>query len=195
MNVSACLVTRGDVDTEGAVYGLFDLRDPEHEIRYVGKTLRKLEARLAQHLLEGFNPKRKHTHCGSWLASIGRDNVGIKVLERTSRKNLNACERKWISRLRPLGRLTNHTDGGDGGSGPRSAETRAKISASLKGRPKSKEHAAKAGAARRGIPFTEEQREKLREAHRRNPRTHSEETKRRMSESNRRAWARRKAAA
>lgn len=171
----------------GLIYGLYDLRDPQHEVRYVGKTVRKLETRLAQHLTEAL-VKRRHTHCGSWIISLGRENVGILLLDQANREDLGTLEREWIARLRPSGRLTNLTDGGDGGASSRSIATRAKISASLRGRKKSPEHAAKVGMAHRGKTVTEENRRKLREAWLRNPRTHSLETRRKIGEGNRVAW-------
>lgn len=179
----------------GLVYALYDKLDPQREVRYVGKTLRPLKARLAQHYTDAFTTKGKRSYCGSWLVSVGRGNVGVFILGRTTREGLGDLERYWISQFKATGRLVNSTDGGDGGAGPRSLETRAKISASLKGRPKSKEHAANAGAARKGKKFTEEQRAKLRDSWRRNPRTHSEETRRKISEGNIRAHARKRAAA
>lgn len=48
------------------------------------------------------------------------------------------------------GPLYNRTDGGDGWSGPKSPEHRAKISASHKGRIRSAEHSAKISASKKG---------------------------------------------
>lgn len=63
----------------------------------------------------------------------------------------NEAERRWIALLRSRGaRLTNHTDGGDGGSGKVSPEARAKISAALRGVPLTKEHREKLSRAHRG---------------------------------------------
>lgn len=59
----------------------------------------------------------------------------------------------WIGRLKHGGPLVNHTDGGEGPSGfiqVATPETRAKLSAAMKGKPKSPEHVAKVVAANKG---------------------------------------------
>jgi hypothetical protein len=98
------------------IYALIDPRDGQ--TRYIGKTVRTPHRRLRRHLaLET---------CNSEIA-------------------LNAAEIRQIAEHRACGvRLTNATDGGEGATGWKgTAESRARLSAALKGKPKSPAHRAK----------------------------------------------------
>ena len=112
------------------------------------------------------------------------DCYGIAVLEEVAESTLLCdAERKWIAHGRAMGLpLTNGTDGGDGGTTragvPNSQETRAKISASKKGKParadvaaalrtmfSGRKHSAetieKMSAVKRGKVFSEETKAKI----------------------------------
>lgn len=140
------------------------------------------------------------------LKKYGKDQHRFEILEFLSdRQTLQAREREIITEeliSDPL--CMNLKVGGEGGGEKgvsRSAETRAKMSASMKGVPKSPEHIEKVAALKRGTkhseetkakmsasrkgkkigPFSEEHRAKLSESRRK--RVTSEETKAKMSES------------
>ena len=104
---------------------------------YVGQTRQKLSRRISGH-------KRSKRKFGvdAAIAKYGWDNFTVEVIEECPIEKLNEREIFWIATLgskAPNG--YNLTDGGDGGSGKgrsQSAETRAKISAKLKGKPSPK---------------------------------------------------------
>lgn len=135
------------------IYWLFDVR-PETMIEwpngrpfYCGKTVLKPSARFAKHRSDAKRCinrpiSQRLTECGSY--------VRLQIMETVSSgDDWPARERFWISSLRSLYPDTvNITEGGQGSPGylP-SPETRAKRSASLKGRVFSVEHRAKIGLA------------------------------------------------
>ncbi len=147
------------------VYGLSDPRTGE--LRYVGKTTWGRH-RLRQHIAEA-RGGRHNTKKNAWLCHLLKVGLEpeIQVLETGDTEDaLLAAEAFWIGSLRLAGAdLLNHTDGGERGvSGPRSAETRAKMSAAKKGkRVSAKTLAARqaGGLARRGVPLTQGHRDAL----------------------------------
>lgn len=153
--------------------------------RYVGMTQIGAEARLRIHLKTGRNPRlpsarwiKKHRDLGIEIRAL--------VLEECTPDNIGAREAFWIEQLRVEGHnLLNVTDGGRGGlpGFEHSEESRAKMSARLKGRTFDEEWRAKLSAAsslQERRPTSEETRQKLRAAQsRRGP--VSEEQKARQS--------------
>lgn len=131
---------------QGAIYGLADTRT--NEIRYVGKTVQKVDVRVRFHL-QAYGP----THRACWIKSIGRENVATVVLERDPPGDLNEAERIWIATLRDLGcRLTNHTDGGDGSYGWRpTPEVLARRNAAIRAAHQRPEVKAKLSAAHKEL--------------------------------------------
>jgi len=105
---------------------LIDPRDGD--VRYVGMTVRSLEARLKSHLKD----HDKKFHRGYWireLRSLGIEPV-IKLLEEVSESQGSSAERRWIKYYRAQGaRLVNGNDGGQGGQrgAAVSEETREKL--------------------------------------------------------------------
>lgn len=101
---------------------------------YVGKTKQSLNRRITQHK---YDSKKGSLGIGAAIAKYGWENFTVEVIETCPVEQLNEREIFWIAELKskaPNG--YNLTDGGDGGRGcSPSAETRAKISAKLKGRP------------------------------------------------------------
>lgn len=92
------------------IYGL----SHDGEIRYVGKMTGAAVNRLRDHLKQA--RKGKKTWCSHWIRSVNYD-VEPVVLERDPPGGLDAAERAWIACLRMYGcRLTNLTDGGEGGA-------------------------------------------------------------------------------
>lgn len=102
--------------TSSVVYGLYDPRSGE--LRYVGKTVGNLSARLKGHLHDAAL-RRSKTRCGCWireLASVELMPVAL-VLEHAPRQQLGSRECAWIAWARERSdHLTNLTAGGDGGA-------------------------------------------------------------------------------
>lgn len=122
-------------------------------IRYIGQT-NSLKRRVREHL--NISIKRK-THLGNWLRSCLPALPGLVILhEVEENESWQEEERRYISCARAIGiDLVNATDGGEGGSGPRSPECRAAISAATKGVPRgphSPEHCAAISASHMGVP-------------------------------------------
>ena len=154
----------------GTIYGLID--SDTLELRYVGKTIHSLKARLRRHRNHPTNP-----HLRNWLRARP---VNIIILERDP-VDLDEAEMCWIADMRVAGaRLLNMTDGGTAGwqhtpetrakmnaariGRPVTAETRAKLSAALMGRTLTVETRAKMSAAKMGCTVTAGHRAKLRAA-------------------------------
>lgn len=71
------------------------------EARYVGKTKRKLTNRLAGHIHEA--TKKKYTDPkADWIRQLGKNNVGIKLLEENP-ENEDEAELWWMEYLEYLG--------------------------------------------------------------------------------------------
>lgn len=107
---------------------IYVLRDPRtNEIRYVGKTVKPLNDRLASHINDS---KTKKSHRGRWIASLLKIGLSpiIEMIE-TCGDNWAERERFWIAHYRAATeKLTNECDGGEGAAGAiRSAEDRAKM--------------------------------------------------------------------
>jgi len=148
------------------IYGLFE--SDTLELRYIGQTQKPLLERLAGHLspsqLESQNRKN------NWIKSVkmrGSSVVIHPIQTLETKGDLNLAEIYWIRFFLDQGcRLTNQTDGGEGGSPMRgrthTPETKAKMSAtakasgrkmpSMKGRHHSEETKAKLANAATGKP-------------------------------------------
>lgn len=155
------------------IYSLVDPRDGI--VRYVGATSLSLKDRLRAHL-SGLNNKRKRSVAlGDWLRQLYSANVQPEIIELQCCDDADEAEKFWISKFRSEGvSLLNVRGGGSGKSiNPRteevcarlrennlgkkhSAEARAKMSASRKGRSKSAAHRKAIGDAHRGSKHTPE---------------------------------------
>ena len=82
------------------IYGLYN-KDTGH-VRYVGRTIQKLHRRLNEHRYNAKNESKRTTTAGNWIQKIGRDNVGIILLER-SPENESKAEVWWMEYLEFLG--------------------------------------------------------------------------------------------
>lgn len=109
-----------------------------------------LQRRIKKLLREGIVPEIDVYPCVSEVEAYATEQFLIKAM---GRRDLGT------------GPLLNHTDGGVGGSVV-SAETRAKMSASHRGKKQSPEHIANKAAARRGKQVSNETREKIAQANR-----------------------------
>lgn len=130
------------------------------DIRYVGKTIQKLNSRLSQHLSLARNKAKRHVY--NWIRKELSEGYEISIIEIDSvETNIESIwqslEQKWIAKYKELGyNLTNETKGGEGSNDPeiiakrnksiignhRSEETKQKISESNK-HPKTEEHRQK----------------------------------------------------
>lgn len=168
---------------DSKIYALVD--QTTHEVRYIGKS-KDPQRRFKAHLKD-----RRLSHKTCWLKGIDY-RADCVVLEECV--DWAEAERFWVAYFKFLGaRLTNMTTGGEGVPGaPRSAETRAKMSASRKGckvslgvRIKMSERLI-GNTYSRGVKHTEETRKKVSVALMGNTYAkgfkHSEETKRKVSE-------------
>jgi hypothetical protein len=134
------------------IYGLTDPRTDE--IHYIGQSSSGMR-RPEWHGLPSVLKLAKTSPKTEWVKSLVAAGVqyGVVVLERVAdRRELDATECRWIAHGRRLNwPLKNLTDGGDGRKGfiP-SMEERARISQALTGHPVSEETRAKMSAALRG---------------------------------------------
>lgn len=115
----------------GFIYALVDLSNPD-VIRYIGKTETSLISRFWGHVRDANNLEVK-SHRSNWMRKVARNGgrVAPVLLETVPVDMLPAAEKRWITWGRNTGlRLTNGTEGGEGGK-PTQA-TRAKLSSSQK---------------------------------------------------------------
>lgn len=96
----------------------YTLADPTtKEIRYVGKTVAKLEYRLAGHICEARAGNIK-SHRNSWIRGILSKSLKpvVELIEEIEEiDEWEIIEQFWISQFKAWGfRLVNMTDGGDG---------------------------------------------------------------------------------
>jgi group I intron endonuclease len=152
--------------TEVFIYALYDPRDGT--LRYVGKS-KNLARRMKNHRNE--KGERRKNRWFRLLISLGLE-PKIAVLEQVPETTWQERECWWIKHFRENGcDLLNHTDGGEGLNGA-SAETRAKMSASIKkrlsdpvfrARMYTKERALKISASLRGKKKSAEHTAKMRQ--------------------------------
>ena len=186
---------------------IYVLKHPDTlEVRYVGKTVRKLSRRLGNHVANA-KGNQHNKHLSHWILKLLKEGKRpiIELVETCTYDIWQERERYWI---RQFPNLINLTEGGDGCIGfLHSPETRKKISLlrkgkkhtqewrdymsrTLKGRKLTQEHKDKISAANRGRKHSEETRKKNAESHK--GIKQSEETRRKRSETIRLWWAKRK---
>lgn len=162
---------------------IYTLSDPRtNQVRYVGVTFRR-KARYREHLSRAITGGKTHRDC--WIRSLVA--VGIRpqyeVIETGDGNGWQEAERSWIAHYRPLTKLTNLTDGGDGTPGliP-SPELRQKWSqmragvpyppgrvGAMKGRKHSPDAIAKIQSASNGRKMPDSMRQKLSALRRQSP--------------------------
>lgn len=133
------------------IYALVDPRD--NAVRYIGKA-NNPRRRLREHI-----NRPEDSHKGRWINIILGLNIkpSMIILEEVSYENWQVREIYWIEFYRSQGHnLTNILDGGEGAELP--LESRAKLSAKMKGRKKSPETIARMSAAQRGRTVSPEAR-------------------------------------
>lgn len=102
-----------DESTICTVYGLRSSAD--RQIRYVGQTVRRPEARLSNHISRASCGARGHRH--AWIRQVLRDGFAVEIVTLQSDARWNIDEPRWIERLRSEGcDLVNVAPGGDSGA-------------------------------------------------------------------------------
>jgi hypothetical protein len=146
---------------------IYALRGDNRFVKYVGKTVKLLEVRLAQHITAARQGDMSHRGCGiRKMLQVGKIPT-ITLLEMANGRG-DKEEMAWIAYFRSYGIvLWNETDGGEGTSFGHivTAETRAKIGRGNKGKVRSPEVRKRISESLMGKPshpWTEEQKAKLR---------------------------------
>jgi hypothetical protein len=94
---------------------LYILCESSGEIRYIGKTVRQLEARLRRHIQEAESYRDNSYRCNWIRALLARGSKPTIILIGETSGDGCGEEVAWIAYGRQEGwRLTNRTDGGDG---------------------------------------------------------------------------------
>jgi hypothetical protein len=146
---------------------IYALAEPcSHDIRYCGKTVASLVARMYAHRSDV--RRQSHRHLYRWLAKLHEaglepetmicEEIVLDGLSRSDQlKLLNEAEKRWIQQFKVLGfRLTNGTNGGDGCHGRVvSAETKAKQSRSNFGQKRSPETCLKMSESAKKRPLSD----------------------------------------
>lgn len=146
---------------------IYQLSDPiSGEVRYIGKTVKRLPDRLCAHMCSSRYGMRNHLH--HWLRSLPVRPI-ISALVVVENALASDTERAVIALYRANEyRLVNGTDGGDGAPGhPCSEEQKALLSAMMCGRkmpPRSDEWRRRMSASKTGGTLTAEHRAKIGEA-------------------------------
>lgn len=111
---------------------IYVLMDPDtSEVRYIGKTVKTLRARLATHISHAKVSSGHKRHVLAWIYGLlETGKLPVIQLVETIAPNTDwvIAEQRWVMELREAGAdLCNLTDGGEGSAGYRqSAETIAK---------------------------------------------------------------------
>jgi hypothetical protein len=126
------MADRVEIGGHTRIYSLIDPRD--RAVRYVGKTVRPLRARLADHK---YRAKSGYLPVSLWARKVLHIDCGpiIRLLETVpAGSDWASRERYWIDKYRSEGaRLLNLTGGGEGLSGHRfTDEHRSRIAAALR---------------------------------------------------------------
>jgi hypothetical protein len=104
---------QSETDHPVTIYALSDRRFPTC-IRYVGKTIKPLHRRLCEHVAKRDKEKNHKNNWIKKLLSEGSIPI-IWPLEVCSLEAWKERERHWISFFKPIGIITNCSEGGDGG--------------------------------------------------------------------------------
>ncbi len=175
------------------IYGLFDPRT--HELRYIGKTKKKLSERLKEHIRSA--KRYQHSPRGRWIKGLLDEGITplIEALEEVLDDEWEEAEKRHIAEAREKGViLTNLAEGGQGHHDyVFTEEHRRKIGEAHKGNKHglgyrhTEEHKEKVskrmegeGNPNYGKTFSKEYKENLSKAQK--GRKHSEKTKQKMRE-------------
>lgn len=189
------------------IHKVYSLNDPiTNEIRYIGYTSSSLKERLRCHIKD-MNFKNVNCHKNKWIRKLKLNNllpIINLIYDNLNREDAIKKEIELISYYKSINyRLTNSTNGGEGGAGyrfsdkqkkeqsnrqigkklpPCSEERKRKISEANKGRKMTKEQVEKM----KGRKVSEETRKKFSKIHK--GKKLSEETKKRMGLARKLEW-------
>ncbi|MBU8540834.1 NUMOD3 domain-containing DNA-binding protein [Falsiroseomonas tokyonensis] len=144
------------------IYVLTDPRDGA--VRYVGKTIKTLSARLSGHVSLALVRKAK-THTANWIRALNAEGLRPKIAEvdRCCCAGWADLECAWIARYRAEGANLTNTTAGGAGDPARSPEVRAKFAAIARAR-SPETRALLSAASKRRPPHSIEARKKMSEA-------------------------------
>lgn len=142
---------------------IYSLNDPDTlEIKYIGKTVQKLEKRLSGHITKA--KYNRTTHCSCWIYSLLLKNKRpiIQLIEECLEDVWVEREQYWIRYYKEL--ICNHSIGGENGSlgYTCTVEHKNKISKSLIGRKRSIEECIAISNGSKGKILSDTTKEKLR---------------------------------
>ena len=99
---------------------IYTLKDPiTNEVRYIGKTKRKLVDRMYSHT-SNYKLEKEKSYKNSWIKSLKNKNLKpiIEELDLVEENNWEFWEQFYINLFKSWGfKLTNMTRGGEGSSG------------------------------------------------------------------------------
>ena len=99
---------------------IYTLKDPiTNEVRYIGKTKRKLVDRMYSHT-SNYKLEKEKSYKNSWIKSLKNKNLKpiIEELDLVEENNWEFWEQFYINLFKSWGfKLTNMTKGGEGSSG------------------------------------------------------------------------------
>ena len=123
-------------------------------MRYIGQTKQTLKTRLQKHIAVSLR-SNTNIHVQNWIKSTYLRGFEVKIGLLVDNAIKNIDEIVQIAKYKELGCfLTNKTKGGEGGSGPKSEETKNKIRIKLTGVKHPKERCIKNSEANKGrIPW------------------------------------------
>lgn len=116
----------------GPVSGIYAIRCLVNGKVYVGKSCGLIKRRQSHFRLLS-SGKHPNKHLQSSFHKYGRDSFSFEVLELTPVELLSACEISWIQKLNSRDQQFGYNLDFGGAGGPRSEETKRKISAARKG--------------------------------------------------------------
>jgi hypothetical protein len=150
-------------------YLIYALHHDDSSRLYVGRSSSGLQ-RAAEHGKNWYMKGREHYPVVCWINKLRSNNkeYEVVVLEKhTNVESLNEAERFYIAYFRSLGvAMLNCTDGGDGISGYAfSAETRAEMSRTRRGRPASEDTRRRLAVANKGKKMSADAIARTRAAH------------------------------
>ena len=144
---------------------IYALCDPITKVvRYIGKTVVKLNIRLSQHVSASKKGRKNHLHC--WIRSLSERPIIIPI-ETVPYNQDGEVEKRIIAEYRANGYdLVNESDGGEGQKGyHHTEETKEKLRLWNIGRkmpPKSPETLQRMADAQKGKKLTQEHKDNIR---------------------------------
>lgn len=103
---------------QSKVYKMYSLKNPiTNEIRYIGITSVRLNARLSQHIYTGKNERKRNTPVSKWIYSLLKQDLKpvIELLDICEEVDWEWIEKYWIEQFKQWGfRLLNLREGGTG---------------------------------------------------------------------------------